>query len=50
MGERLQELKADGESAVLAMIGPLAQPDLAIAERLHAIIEAKRQPSRRKTW
>ena len=49
MREHLQELKAearrgpgtnrtDGESAVLAKIAALPQPDRALAERLHAII------------
>jgi hypothetical protein len=32
--------KADGESAVLAKIAEMAQPDRAISERLHAIIKA----------
>src|SRR6266700_1997006 len=49
MRERLQELKADarrgrradkadGESAVLAQIAALLQPDRGMGERLHAII------------
>src|SRR3990172_4111727 len=57
MKERSQELKAearankdkaDGESAVLAAITAMQEPDRAMAKRLHAIIKAARQPSRRK--
>src|SRR6185312_11678662 len=43
MRERIDELKADkadGESAVLAKIAALPQPDRAMAERLHTIIKA----------
>src|SRR5690242_15392402 len=43
MKARLQELKAgeaDGESAVLAKIAEMAEPDRALGERLHAIIKA----------
>ena len=44
MKERAQELKADGqadgESAVLAKIAEMPEPDRAMAERLHAIIKA----------
>jgi uncharacterized protein YdhG (YjbR/CyaY superfamily) len=61
MRERLQEVKAearrgsrtgraDGESAVLAKIAALAQPDRAMAERLHAIIEANAPALSPKTW
>ncbi|MDQ3857405.1 MAG: hypothetical protein M3327_03015, partial [Actinomycetota bacterium] len=51
MRERAQELKAearrgrradkaDGESAVLAKIAEMPEPDRAMAERLHAIVKA----------
>ena len=61
MRERLQELKAearrgrradkaDGESAVLAKIAALPQPDRAMSERLHAIIKANAPALSPKTW
>ena len=61
MRERLEELKADarrgsragkedGESAVLAKIAALPQPDRAIAERLHAIVKANAPALVPKTW
>jgi uncharacterized protein YdhG (YjbR/CyaY superfamily) len=61
MRERLQELntdarrgrradKADGESAVLAKIAALPQPDRVIGERLHAIIKANAPALSPKTW
>jgi uncharacterized protein YdhG (YjbR/CyaY superfamily) len=61
MKERLQELKAegrsgpgtsraDGESAVLAKIAALPQPDRAMAERLHEIIKANAPTVSAKTW
>ena len=61
MKERLQELKADarrgrradqadGESAVLAKIATLPQPDRAMGERLHAIIKANAPALSPKTW
>jgi uncharacterized protein YdhG (YjbR/CyaY superfamily) len=43
MKERAQELmadKADGESAVLAKIAEMPDPDRAMGERIHAIIKA----------
>jgi uncharacterized protein YdhG (YjbR/CyaY superfamily) len=43
MKARLHELKADaadGESAVLAKIAEMREPDRALGERLHAIITA----------
>jgi hypothetical protein len=41
MKERIQELKgADGESAVLAKIAAMPEPDRAMGKRLHAIITA----------
>jgi uncharacterized protein YdhG (YjbR/CyaY superfamily) len=61
MREHVQELKADagrgqrgdradGESAVLAKIATLPQPDRAMAERLHAIIKANAPALSPKTW
>jgi uncharacterized protein YdhG (YjbR/CyaY superfamily) len=61
MRERLQELKADGrrgrradkadgESAVLAKLAELPQPDRAMGERLHAIIKANAPALSPKTW
>src|ERR1700681_2419897 len=50
MRERRQELKADGESAVLAKFAVLPQPDRAMAERLHAIIKANAPALSPKTW
>jgi uncharacterized protein YdhG (YjbR/CyaY superfamily) len=61
MRERLQELKADtgrgrradktdGESAVLAKLAELPQPDRAMGEHLHAIIKAIAPTLSPKTW
>jgi uncharacterized protein YdhG (YjbR/CyaY superfamily) len=53
MRDRVQELKAgkeDGESAVLAKIAALPQPDRGIAERLHAIIKGNGPDLSPKTW
>ena len=59
MKERSQELKAaarankdkaDGESAVLAAIAAMQEPDRAMAERLHAIIKASAPALSSKTW
>ena len=61
MREHLRELKADagrgrpadkenGESAVLAKIAALPQPDRAMGERLHAIIKANAPALSPKTW
>jgi uncharacterized protein YdhG (YjbR/CyaY superfamily) len=61
MRERVQELKAEarrgpragraeGESAVLAKIAELPQPDRAMAERLHAIIKTNAPALSPKTW
>ena len=61
MRERLLELKADarrsrragkadGESAVLAKIAALEQPDRAMGERLHVIIKANAPALSPKTW
>ena len=55
MKERAQELKAaatkaDGESAVLAKIAEMSEPDRAMGERLHAIIKASAPALSPKTW
>src|SRR5215510_6477327 len=61
MKERAQELKAearrgpradkaDGESAVLAKIAAMQEPDRAMAERLHAIIKASAPALSPKLW
>ncbi len=50
MRERLQELKAEGESAVLAKIAALLPPDRGMGERLHAIIKANAPALSPKTW
>jgi uncharacterized protein YdhG (YjbR/CyaY superfamily) len=61
MRERVQELKedarrgrrarkADGESAVLAKIAALPQPDRAMAERLHALVKANAPALSPRTW
>ena len=61
MKERAKELKAearrspradkaDGESAVLAKIAEMPEPDRALGERLHAIITASAPALSPKTW
>ena len=61
MKERAKELKAegrrgsraakeDGESAVLAKIAEMAEPDRAMAERLHALIKASAPDLSPRTW
>jgi uncharacterized protein YdhG (YjbR/CyaY superfamily) len=55
MKERARELKAeaekaDGESAVLAKIAEMPEPDRAMAKRLHAIIKASAPALSPKTW
>jgi uncharacterized protein YdhG (YjbR/CyaY superfamily) len=61
MKERAQELKAegrrgaradraDGESDVLAKIAQMAEPDRAMAKRLHAIIKTGAPALSPKTW
>ena len=61
MKERAQELKAsarpgpradkaDGESAVLAKIAEMAEPDRAMGKRLHAIIKASAPALSPRTW
>jgi uncharacterized protein YdhG (YjbR/CyaY superfamily) len=61
MKDRAQELKAearrgpragkaDGESAVLAKIAEMPEPDRAMAERLHAIVKASAPDLSPRTW
>ena len=61
MKERAQELKADarrgpragkadGESAVLAKIAEMPEPDRGMAERIHAIVKASAPALSPKTW
>ena len=60
MKERIQELKtarrgsradkADGESAVLAKIAEMPEPDRAMGKRLHAIIKASAPALSPKLW
>jgi uncharacterized protein YdhG (YjbR/CyaY superfamily) len=55
MKERAQELKAealkaDGESALLAKIAEMQEPDRGMAKRLHAIIKASAPALSPKTW
>jgi uncharacterized protein YdhG (YjbR/CyaY superfamily) len=55
MRERAQELKAearkaDGESALLAKIAEMPEPDRATGKRLHAIIKASAPALSPKTW
>ncbi len=53
MREYVQEMKAgkvDGESAVLAKIAEMSEPDRTMAERLHAIIKASAPTLSPKTW
>ncbi len=51
MKERAQELKAEaGESALLAKIADMPEPDRIMAERLHAIVKASAPALSPKTW
>ena len=53
MKERAQELKrgkADGESAVIAKIAEMPEPDRAMATRLHALIKSIAPSLSPKTW
>ena len=51
MKERIQELKgADGESAVLAKIAAMPEPDRAMGQRLHAIIKASAPSLSPRLW
>ena len=53
MKDRVQELKAvkaNGESAVLAKIAEMREPDRAMAKRLHAIVKASAPDLSPRTW
>lgn len=53
MRERAQEMKAgkaDGESALLAKIAQMSEPDRGMAKRLHAIIKQSAPSLLPKTW
>jgi hypothetical protein len=55
MKERIQEekaaaAKADGESAVLAAIAKMQEPDRTMGKRLHAIIKAAAPALSPRTW
>jgi uncharacterized protein YdhG (YjbR/CyaY superfamily) len=55
MKERAQELKAearkaDGESALLAKVAEMPEPDRAIAKRLHEIVKTNAPDLSPKTW
>ncbi len=52
MKEYLQEKagKGEGESAVLAKIAEMPEPDRALAERLHAIVKAGAPELSPRTW
>jgi uncharacterized protein YdhG (YjbR/CyaY superfamily) len=47
---RASKNKADGERAVLAAIAGMAEPDRAMAERLHALITSSAPALSPKTW
>jgi uncharacterized protein YdhG (YjbR/CyaY superfamily) len=47
---KAEAARADGESAVLAKIAALPQPDRDMAERLHAIVKANAPALSPKTW
>ena len=53
MKERIQELKggkADGESAVIAKIAEMPEPDRTMAQRLHAIIKTNAPVLSPRLW
>ena len=53
MKERIQELKADkadGESAVLAKIAEMPEPDRTMGKRLHAIVKASAPALSPRLW
>src|SRR5437899_855445 len=53
MKDRVQELKADkedGESAVLAKIAAMREPDRAMGERLHAVIKSSAPALSPRLW
>ena len=49
-GPRAKKRKADGESAVLAKVAEMPEPDRAMAERLHALIKGVAPDLAPRTW
>jgi hypothetical protein len=49
-GPRAKQDEADGESEVLAKIAEMAEPDRAMAKRLHTLIKASAPALSPKTW
>jgi uncharacterized protein YdhG (YjbR/CyaY superfamily) len=47
---RANKSKADGESAVLAKIAEMAEPDRSMAERLHAVVKASAPALSPRLW
>jgi uncharacterized protein YdhG (YjbR/CyaY superfamily) len=47
---RANKNRAEGESALLAKIAEMAEPDRAMAERLHGIVKASAPVLSPKTW
>ncbi len=47
---RAEKSRAEGESAVLAKIAEMSEPDRAMAERLHEIVKASAPALSPKTW
>ena len=53
MKERIKEMKsntADGESAVLAKIAEMSEPDRSMAKRIHAIVKSSGPELSARTW
>jgi uncharacterized protein YdhG (YjbR/CyaY superfamily) len=53
MKERIKELnanKADGESALLAKIAEMSEPDRSMAKRIHAIVTTNAPELSPRTW
>ena len=53
MKDRIKEVKAgnaDGESAVLAKIAEMREPDRSMAKRIHAIIQTSAPALSARTW
>src|SRR5439155_26676109 len=48
--QKVAEAKADGESALLANIAEMREPDRAMGQRLHAIIKASAPSLSPTTW
>ena len=48
--QKVAEAKADGESALLAKIAEMREPDRAMGKRLHAIIKASAPSLSPTTW